>query len=268
MLHDIPSLSSIHTVLLQHMDYKDEKACPHFEELLPPYCTILKSLPEFLSNHTAYSFQNSQHTSCIYICCKSRRLFRVHACHPLIRPQHTSSPRPRFHPIRPISLRIALPSQPSASPSSDLPAHASFYPLPFQAPRRPSNCRPQENSPLSTSASSALHKPLQPILDDEASTDVDCAASQLLGQVKSKLSTPRLPRRASDSAASSPASGLATRTRTIQGFSPCSKPSRVSLAGTLHVQPSFYNRRKRRSGLCSRIGDSVRSACGKARRRS
>ena len=61
---------------------------------------------------------------------------------------------------------------------------------------------------------------------------------------------------------------LATGTRTIRGFSPCSKPLLVSLAGALHLQLSFCNRRKRRSGSCDRIGDSVRTACGKSDRRS
>ena len=55
---------------------------------------------------------------------------------------HTSTPSALF-PSESLSLR-----SPPLPPSSDLPAHASFYPLPFHAPRRPSNCRPQENSPL------------------------------------------------------------------------------------------------------------------------
>src|SRR5574344_991275 len=41
MLHDILSQSRNHIILLQHTENMDETACSHFEELLPPFHTIL-----------------------------------------------------------------------------------------------------------------------------------------------------------------------------------------------------------------------------------
>ena len=129
--------------------------------------------------------------------------------------------------LHPSPHRVASP--PRLSPTAA--SHARLPAATLAAPHSPSkrSAAPQtagrKKSRLSAPPT-ALSKPLRPsldasaILDDaidteddveadtEDSTDVDCAASQLLGQVKSLLSTPRLPRRANGSAASSPGSAL------------------------------------------------------------